>query len=90
MPCTINPSIQNYVRVNASTPREPTNQPKSAIVRIIAMAINSLVPHVAQDTSAFRNCLLLPTCSASSGVVVGWTALHFGDFAELGCVGLLV
>jgi hypothetical protein len=34
MPCTIDPYIQDYVRVNASTPREPANQPKSAIVRI--------------------------------------------------------
>jgi hypothetical protein len=66
----------------------PTNPSQQSFVSP-AMAINSLVPHVAQDTSAFRNRLLLPARSASSGVVVGWTALHFGDFAEFGCVGLV-
>jgi hypothetical protein len=71
-----------------STSREPANQPKSAIIRIIAITIDLLVPHIAQNTSSLRDRLLLPTGSAGSGVVVGWPALHFGDLAELGSVGL--
>jgi hypothetical protein len=96
MQCTIDRSIQTCarsalrVRASASTPREPANQPKSAIVRIIAVAINLLVPHIAQNTSTLRNRLLLPARSASSGVVVGWAALHLCNLAELGGVGLLV
>jgi hypothetical protein len=86
---SIHSRLRRIYFVSMPVPQPLVNLPKSAIVRIIAIAINSLVPHVAQNTSTFGNRLFLPACSASSGVVVGWTALHFGDFAEFGCIGLL-
>jgi hypothetical protein len=49
---------------------------------------NSLIPHVAQNTRTPRNCLLFPAGSASRSVVIGGIALHLGDFAETGGVGL--
>jgi hypothetical protein len=52
MQCTIDPSVQDYVRVNDSTPREPANQPKSAIIRITGDSHQTHLFHMSPKTPA--------------------------------------
>ena len=75
------------LRVGA--PCEPSNHPGSVCARIVPIAFDSLVPHIAQNASSLRDRLLFPAGSTRSGVVVLRSALHLGDLAESGGVGLL-